>query len=148
MIMKKIVSVIIILSALIGQISSAGLQIDLGFQMGGFAPLTDTVVKQTFGKNLYWQAVGGVLDINSGVELRGNLGGYQDYSHNPLDAGTDLKLGITNISGSLIWHLTGQDSFIRPYLGVGVGAYKYDVVDNIYGTLETSTGSRLILLAG
>jgi hypothetical protein len=145
--MKKISTVSLALFGFIN-IASANPTIETGFQMGGQAPLSDTTVKETFGKNISWKATGGLVDNQSGFEIRGELGHYSDYSHNAADLGTDLKVDLTNITGTLIYHAADKNSFIRPYLGGGLGAYTYEMSDNTFGSLEKGTRFGTHILGG
>lgn len=121
--------------------------IDLGFNAGVMNPDNDTTVKETFSKDFYWQAHLGLKGDNQ-WEGRANLGRYADTSHNPDDLGTNLRLGVTTLTGSLIYHFTDDTDVVQPYLGGGVGGYFYDVRDDIYGELETGTEFGTHLLGG
>ncbi|HAR63202.1 MAG: hypothetical protein DKM50_08400 [Candidatus Margulisiibacteriota bacterium] len=145
--MNRIIIIFAIAFALCGTISDvyAGPRFEMALNMGMLNP-EDQKVRETFGANFQINGYLGFMAAN-GLEVRAGLGHYSDISHKDADIGTDLTLGITPLTGSIIYNIPFGLP-IRPYIGGGIGAYFYDVEDNIYGELETDTKFGTHFLAG
>ncbi|MEK6556678.1 MAG: hypothetical protein AABZ14_00020, partial [Candidatus Margulisiibacteriota bacterium] len=114
----------------IGCLTLAVPKFDVGLCGGTMFPNHDLLATQTFASNFYWQGVIGFVD-DSGWEARGELGWYRDTSHYSLsDIAKNLRINVKPLCASLIYNFRG--GIIQPYVGIGVGGYFYDILDDIY----------------
>lgn len=122
--------------------------VEMGLRMGAMYPDNDALVQQTFGTDFSWQGVVGYLD-DSGWEIRGTLSQYGNLSHHPYDIATanGLRVDITSLYASMIYHLSPKTAKFQPYLGGGVGAYFVNYND-VYGQLSAETKFGFNMLAG
>ena len=122
--------------------------VEMGLRMGTMYPDNDTQVLQTFGTDFSWQGVVGFLD-DSGWEIRGTLAQYGNLSHYPQDiaSANGLRVDITSLYASMIYHLSPKTAKFQPYLGGGVGAYFVNYND-VYGQLSSETKFGFHALAG
>ncbi|MDD5456483.1 MAG: outer membrane beta-barrel protein, partial [Candidatus Margulisbacteria bacterium] len=130
----------------LGGFSLAAPKLDLGLNMGTMLPNHDTLAQQTFASDFYWQMMLGMVD-DSGWEIRGNFGSYWDTSHfNSADIAANRRINLRPLTASLIYNIQGGT--IQPYFGAGVGGYFYDVMDDVYGNLESGFKLGFHVLGG
>ncbi|MFA5928948.1 MAG: outer membrane beta-barrel protein [Candidatus Margulisiibacteriota bacterium] len=141
--MKNLILVLILSLSVLAQ---AVPKITVGMNAGAFGPDSDTAVLTTFGKDFTLNGYLG-LETESGMEVQASMGSYSNVSHHPSDVGTNFNINMMPLKASLLYNFN-PDSELRPYLGAGVGAYFYNLRDNVYGELEKGTVFGYSLIAG
>ncbi len=140
----------------IGNLTSAGLNMNVGFSQTGAGSVSTGVVSMTGGTG----SLEGTVDGPGVLRLAGgtlNVTSPATVAHLHLDGGTIGGSGVLTISGSLDWTVGSMSAGGRTVLGAGStntisgsGSYKnlYRTLENQGSTRQTGTGSSYFRVEG